>query len=215
MRNALVSIICLFRHFEISSQTKKSRAHHKLFPAFPSPHAKNIIAGTQKERETPLAPCLSLFSAVNVYCFLFVINMRTNRFFFLKKEQSQINTEVETAVQQTQEMGSDVSTTNYQKSSSENDANSEIDKFKRPRTEKIKTAKPEAVVLKRRRSYSECDSLSSERKNLCKKLRVNQLYTDYCGRNSFMAAFFRLLGECLQSTSKSLNLFNKAFPYYL
>ena len=147
--------------------------------------------------------------------FLFVINMRTNRFFFLKKEQSQINTGGETAVQQTQEMGSDVSTTNYQKSSSENDANSEMDKFKRPRTEKIKSAKPEAVVLKRRRSYSDCDSLSSERKNLCKKLRVNQLYTDYCGRNSFMAAFFRLLGECLQSTSKSLNLFNKAFPYYL
>ena len=141
--------------------------------------------------------------------------MRTNRFFFLKKEQSQINAEAETTVEQTQEMGSDVSTTNYQKSSSENDANSEMDKFKRPRTEKIKSTKPEAVVLKRRRSYSECDSLSSERKNLCKKLRVNQLYTDYCGRNSFMAAFFRLLGECLQSTSRSLNLFSKPFPYYL
>ena len=67
--------------------------------------------------------------------------MRTNRFFFLKKEQSQINAEAETAVEQTQEMGSDVSTTNYQKSSSENDANSEMDKFKRPRTEKIKKYK--------------------------------------------------------------------------
>lgn len=120
--------------------------------------------------------------------------MRTNRLFFSKKEQIQINTEAETVVQKTQEMGSDLSTTNFQKNSSENGA-SEMEKSKRPRTEKITSAKPEAVVLKRRRSYSDCDNLSIERKILCKKLRVNQLYTDYCGRNSFMAAFFRLLGE--------------------
>ena len=142
--------------------------------------------------------------------------MRTNRLFILKKGQRQINTEAETVVQKTQEMGSDVSSTKYQKNSSENDGNSEMEKFKRPRTEKITSTRPEAVVLKRRRSYSECaDNLSSERKILCKKLRVNQLYVDYCGRNSFMAAFFRLLGECLQSTSRSLNLSNKPLPYYL
>lgn len=123
--------------------------------------------------------------------------MRTNRLFFSKKEQRQINTEAEIVVQKTQKtqkMGSDLSTTNFQKNSSENGA-SEMEKSKRPRTEKITSAKPEAVVLKRRRSYSDCDNLSIERKILCKKLRVNQLYTDYCGRNSFMAAFFRLLGE--------------------
>ena len=141
--------------------------------------------------------------------------MRTNRLFFLKKGQKQINTEAETVVQKTQEMGSNVSTTNYQKNSSENDANSKMEKLKRPRTEKITSAKPEAVVLKRRRSYSECDNLSIDRSILCKKLRVNQLYTDYCGRNSFMAAFFRLLGECLQSVSSSLNSMNKLFRYFL
>ena len=134
--------------------------------------------------------------------------MRTNRLFFLKKGQRQINTEAEAADQETQEMGSDVSTANYQKNGSENDANLEMEKSKRPRTENITSAKPEAVVLKRRRSYSECDNLSIERKQLCKKLRLNQLYTDYCGRNSFMAAFFRLLGECLQSASVSFNSFN-------
>ncbi|KAL9952402.1 hypothetical protein ACROYT_G039652 [Oculina patagonica] len=92
-------------------------------------------------------------------------------------------------------MGSQVSTKNWQKSSSQNDANFEMAKCKRPKTEKITSAKPEAVVLKRRRSYSECDNSSSERQILCKRLRVNQLYTDYCGRNSFMAAFFRLLDD--------------------
>ena len=140
--------------------------------------------------------------------------MRTNRLFLSKKGQKQINTEAETVVQKTQEMGSDVSTTNIQKNSSENGAN-EMEKFKRPRTEKITSAKPEAVVLKRRRSYSECDNLSIERKILCKKLRVNQLYTDYCGRNSFMAAFFRLLGECVQSASSLLNSVNTLLPYCL
>ena len=140
--------------------------------------------------------------------------MHTNRLFLSKKGQKQINTEAETVVQKTQEMGSDVSTTNIQKNSSENGAN-EMEKFKRPRTEKITSAKPEAVVLKRRRSYSECDNLSIERKILCKKLRVNQLYTDYCGRNSFMAAFFRLLGECVQSASSLLNSVNTLLPYCL
>ena len=137
--------------------------------------------------------------------------MRTNRLFFLKKGQRQINTEAETVVQETQEMGSDVSTANYQKNSSENDANLEMEKSKRPRTENITSAKPEAVILKRRRSYSECDNLSIERKKLCKKLRVNQLYTDYCGRNSFLAAFFRLLGECLLSASVSFNSISNYF----
>lgn len=107
-------------------------------------------------------------------------------------------------------MGSQVSTKNWQKSSSQNDANSEMAKCKRPKTEKITSAKPEAVVLKRRRSYSECDNSLSERQFLCKRLRVNQLYTDYCGRNSFMAAFFRLLGEFLKSRSSSLNPFTRS-----
>jgi len=178
------------------------RAQDKLFPALPSPYAQSIVAGTQKKkagntRHWQLA-CAGL---AQFTLFFFVINMRTNRFFFNKKGQKEINTEAETAVQETQEMGSDVSTANYQKNSSENDASSEMEKSKRPRTENIKSAKPEAVAIKRRRSYSECDNLSIERKFVCKKLRVNQLYTDYCGRNSFMAAFFRLLGECLQSCS--------------
>ena len=96
---------------------------------------------------------------------------------------------------QTQEMGSQISIKSRQRSSSQNDASSEMAKYKCPRTQKITNAKPETIALKRRRSYSECDSLANERQILCKKLRVNQLYTDYCGRNSFMAAFFRLLGK--------------------
>lgn len=192
----------LYLSFPPSWKTKKLRAQDKLFPALPSPYAQSIVAGTQKKkagntRHWQLA-CAGL---AQFTLFFFVINMRTNRFFFNKKGQKEINTEAETAVQETQEMGSDVSTANYQKNSSENDASSEMEKSKRPRTENIKSAKPGAVAIKRRRSYSECDNLSIERKFVCKKLRVNQLYTDYCGRNSFMAAFFRLLGECLQSCS--------------
>lgn len=203
------------------SQSKKLRAQDKLSPALPSPRAQSIFARTQKEREifaTSFRRQLACASLAQFALFFLVINMRTNQLSFFKKGQRQINTEAETVVPKTQEMGSDVSTKKYQKSCSENDANSansEIEKYKRPRTEKITSAKPEDVVLKRRRSYSECDNLSSERQILCKRLRVNQLYTDYCGRNSFMAAFFRLLGECLQSTSSSLNSFNKLFPYCL
>jgi len=92
-------------------------------------------------------------------------------------------------------MGSQVSVKNRPRSSSQNGVDSGMAKYRCPRIEKITSAKPETVVLKRRRSYSECDNLANERQVLCKKLRVNQLYTDYCGRNSFMAAFFRLLGK--------------------
>lgn len=121
--------------------------------------------------------------------------MRTNRLFIYKKGPKQNNSDAEKTGQKKKEMGSQVSTKNRQNSGFENDAYSEMAKCKRPLTEKIASAKPEAVVLKRRRSYSECDNLPSERQVLCKRLRVDQLYTDYCGRNSFMAAFFRLLGE--------------------
>lgn len=119
--------------------------------------------------------------------------MRTNRLFWPKKKQKQIKTEAEEVLQKIQEMGGQMSTKNRRESRS--DVDSEIAKCKRPRTEKITSAKPDVVVLKRRRSYSECENSSAERQILCKKLRVSQLYTAYCGRNSFMAAFFRLLGE--------------------
>lgn len=132
--------------------------------------------------------------------------MRTNRLFCFKKRPKQNNSEAETKFQKKKEMGSQVSTKNRQKSSSQNYVNSEMAKCKRPLTEKPTSSKPD-VLLKRRRSYSECDNLSIERPIVCKKLRVNQLYTDYCGRNSFMAAFFRLLGEFLKSRSSSLNPF--------
>lgn len=129
------------------------------------------------------------------FAFLFsVINMRTNRLFCFKKAAKQAGNEAAKVVE-TQEMGSQLSVKSRQRSNSQNDANLEMAKYRCPRTKKITSAKPEAVVLKRRRSYSECDNLANERQILCKKLKVNQLYTDYCGRNSFMAAFFRLLGK--------------------
>lgn len=120
--------------------------------------------------------------------------MRTNRLFCFKKAGKQVNNEAEKIVK-TQEMGNQVSNKSRQRSSSQNDAKLEMAKYNCPRTEKITSTKPEVAMLKRRRSYSECDNLANERQTLCKKLRVNQLYTDYCGRNSFMAAFFRLLGK--------------------
>ena len=120
--------------------------------------------------------------------------MRTTRLFCFKKARKQVSKEAE-KVPKTEEMGNQVSTKSLQRRSSENDAKTEIAKYGCPRTEKIKSAKPEVPLLKRRRSYSECDSFANERRNSCKKLKVNQFYSDYCGRNSFMAAFFRLLGK--------------------
>lgn len=166
----------------------------------------------KKERETFAASFwfrrqLACAGLAQFAFFFFFINMRTNRLFCFKKGPKQIKTEAEKVVQKTKEMGGQVSNKYRPKSCSENEANSEMAKYhRRPGTEKITSAKPEAVVLKRRRSYSECDNLSNERQILCKKLRVNQLYTDYCGRNSFMAAFFRLLGKFLKSRSSLLTL---------
>ena len=140
--------------------------------------------------------------------------MRANRLFCFKKRPKQNNSEAETIVQKKKEMGSQVSTKNRQKSSSQNFANSEMGKCKRPLTEKPTSLKPDAV-LKRRRSYCECDNLSIERPILCKKLKVNQLYTDYCGRNSFMAAFFRLLGEFLQVFKVKVKLSRSIFKLSL
>lgn len=122
------------------------------------------------------------------------INMRKNCFFCFKKAPNQVRNDLQKLLN-TQEMGSQVSIKNRPRSSSQNGADSGMAKYRCPRTEKITSAKPATVVLKRRRSYSECDNLANERQVLCKKLRVNRLYTDYCGRNSFMAAFFRLLGK--------------------
>lgn len=120
--------------------------------------------------------------------------MRTTRLFCFKTARKQVSKEAE-KVPKTEEMGNQGSTKNRQRRSWKNDAKTEIAKYGCPRTEKITNVKPEVAVLKRRRSYSECDSLANERQNSCKKLKVNQFYSDYCGRNSFMAAFFRLLGK--------------------
>ncbi|XP_027050119.1 speedy protein A-like [Pocillopora damicornis] len=119
--------------------------------------------------------------------------MRKNRFPCPEKKPKQVERESEEELQKYQTMGGHISTKYRQIGSFE--ADSEIAKYKHPRTEKIATAKPEAVVLKRRRAFSECENSPAERQRLCKKLRVNQLYTGYCGRNSYMAAFFKLLDD--------------------
>ncbi|PFX27185.1 hypothetical protein AWC38_SpisGene8131 [Stylophora pistillata] len=117
--------------------------------------------------------------------------MRTNRFLCFEKKPEQVKKKAGEELQKYQKMGGQISTRYCQIESFE--ADSEITKCKHPRTEKITSAKPEAVVLKRRRAFSECENSSAEKQRLCKKLKVKQLYTEYCGRNSFMAAFFRLL----------------------
>lgn len=136
-----------------------------------------------------------VFCSVWAQCnfFSLILNMRTNRLFCFEKESQQVNKGAERVVQT--RMGNQVSLKRRPRSSSQNDASSKMAKDKCPRTEKITSTKPETMILKRRRSYSECDNLANERQITCKKLKVNQLYTVYCGRNSFMAAFFRLLGK--------------------
>ncbi|XP_022788009.1 speedy protein A-like [Stylophora pistillata] len=119
--------------------------------------------------------------------------MRTNRFLCFEKKPEQVKKKAGEELQKYQKMGGQISTRYCQIESFE--ADSEITKCKHPRTEKITSAKPEAVVLKRRRAFSECENSSAEKQRLCKKLKVKQLYTEYCGRNSFMAAFFRLLDD--------------------
>lgn len=134
--------------------------------------------------------------------------MRKNRFPCPEKKPKQVERESEEELQKYQTMGGHISTRYRQIGSFE--ADSEIQastKYKHPRTEKIATAKPEAVVLKRRRAFSECENSPAERQRLCKKLRVNQLYTGYCGRNSYMAAFFKLLGEFIKSSSLHFSIY--------
>ena len=139
---------------------------------------------------------LALIYERSCYSFNFSIIMRKNRFPCPEKKPKQVERESEEELQKYQTMGGHISTKYRQIGSFE--ADSEIAKYKHPRTEKIATAKPEAVVLKRRRAFSECENSPAERQRLCKKLRVNQLYTGYCGRNSYMAAFFKLLGEFIK-----------------
>ena len=134
------------------------------------------------------------FCAVE-FSLLFTINMRKNHLFVLGKVQDTGENEGEKVDKNTQGMGSQVSCHKRQKLSSQYDGKSETFVYNCPRTEKIISSKPETAVLKRRRSYSEYDNLTIGQQNVCKKIKVNQLYTDYCGRNSFMAAFFRLLGK--------------------
>lgn len=133
--------------------------------------------------------------------FSLILNMRTNRLFCFEKKSQQVNKGAERVVQT--RMGNQVSLKSRPRSSSQNDASSKMAKDKCPRTEKITSTKPETMILKRRRSYSECDNLANERQITCKKLKVNQLYTVYCGRNSFMAAFFRLLGKFKSPQARS------------
>ena len=135
-----------------------------------------------------ITPCMSII-------------MRTTRLFYIKTWPEQFKIETENANQSNKEMGGQVSTKNrpkighhYGKSSSKGFQTYGL-QSRSPLAEKSATKKSDVVALKRRRSYSECDITLNERQNLCKKLRVNQLYTDYCGRNSFMAAFFKLLGK--------------------
>lgn len=121
--------------------------------------------------------------------------MRKNHLSVLGKVQDTGENEGEKGDKNTQGMGNQVSCHKRQKLSSQHDCKSETLVYNCPRTEKVISSKPETLVLKRRRSYSECDNLTTGPQNVCKKTKVNQLYTDYCGRNSFMATFFKLLGK--------------------
>ena len=68
-------------------------------------------------------------------------------------------------------------------------------------TFKTKAAAKENVSLnrrvkgKRRCSTREGETVLAVSLSPCKRLKVNQLYSEPCGRNSFMAAFFRLFGK--------------------
>ena len=135
-----------------------------------------------------------MLALVRFVLYIFAVNMRTNRLFCFKKAQKTGENEGYKVVK-TQTMGSQISSRRRQRRCLQNGSKSGKAVYKSPQTENINCTKPENVVLKRRRSYSECDNLANGRQNSCKKLKVNQLYTDYCGRNSFMAAFFRLLGK--------------------
>ncbi|XP_044163499.1 LOW QUALITY PROTEIN: speedy protein 1-A-like [Acropora millepora] len=121
--------------------------------------------------------------------------MRKNHLSVLGKVQDTGENEGEKVDKNTQGMGNQVSCHKRQKLSSQHDCKSETLVSNCPRTEKVISSKPETLVLKRRRSYSECDNLTTGPQNVCKKTKVNQLYTDYCGRNSFMATFFKLLDD--------------------
>ena len=76
-----------FWNFE---SVKKIAGASQTFPHLPFPSRKEHCRGNAKERETPLAPCLRLFSAVNVYC-LFIRYKYANKPLLLFKERAKPN----------------------------------------------------------------------------------------------------------------------------
>lgn len=110
------------------------------------------------------------------------------------KTESQTSIEKEhLSVSKGEQMGGQISTSKKNKFQEGCDSNCYL-----CHSQKIASTSMFQSVKKRRRSY-ENDSISSaaERQIPLKKLRVNELYSSSCGRNSLMAAFFRLLGSYL------------------